>query len=755
MQIWSRRRVETIVLAILGMGAVMPFRFHSESRAWFLSEIASVCFLFLLAIVLQTWVRTARNSRLMLHAAMGGLCVTPILFGVMARASGAPIPYEMTALTTFGAASIGMGLADSSRRLWSLSLVVSGFLVLFCAAISDSQKAISLPLVWVLLCVWHLVANRWERLDLAMPESVERNWSLRPRIVVVALIVLTAGAYVMQTQSPSSRRLELGLMPTSGGTEWSDPAARSGVGTGDEAIAAKDHAESFGAVDSDIFLESNESTLFDMFNDSLGPPKKKKNVWERRQGMNNDNVIPMHEKAARSDQGAGSFSTERLPAEKHTNANDALSHDVLQWDGPTGIRLAMHRYDSFDGRDWTQTANLAHPTLSRINIGEDAWFFDPDARASFLRNPDQVSVGLVKVLGLDSQRIPVPMLSAGIHIKAIDRQDFFAICEDGCLFMPGREKVPPLTIVHVAHSHLTEDEIREHLEVNAAERQLAAGVTELEETAGALIDELVRSAKAEHGNPLDQLSSCVEVLRSEFTFERGGRESAHSLSDFLRDRRGGDHLFATTAAVIAKRLGLQSRLVTGFYVRPDSYEITAGHACVLPEDVHVWCEVQLSDGRWFEVEATPGYLKPHYQPSWGLQARQFVIAHWPSISVTLVCLIGFYCARRMFMDFLLSLVWYFSAWLRPRQRIRLAFKIIETRAWLAGFARPTGKSQRVWLEELVRPDLQIADAVQRFVDSADSLFFGQSQEVAHQDTLQLVRQLRIRTIMSFNRNTKP
>lgn len=107
------------------------------------------------------------------------------------------------------------------------------------------------------------------------------------------------------------------------------------------------------------------------------------------------------------------------------------------------------------------------------------------------------------------------------------------------------------------------------------------------------------------------------------------------------------------------------------------------------------------------------------------------------------------------MDFLLSLVWYFSAWLRPRQRIRLAFKIIETRAWLAGFARPTGKSQRVWLEELVRPDLQIADAVQRFVDSADSLFFGQSQEFAHQDTLQLVRQLRIRTIMSFNRNTKP
>ncbi|MDB4416562.1 hypothetical protein N9253_00595, partial [bacterium] len=70
---------------------------------------------------------------------VGCLCVTPIVFAFVARAYGAPIPFEISALTTFGAVSLGMAVANSTRRTWSLSLVNSGFLVLFCAAISDDQ----------------------------------------------------------------------------------------------------------------------------------------------------------------------------------------------------------------------------------------------------------------------------------------------------------------------------------------------------------------------------------------------------------------------------------------------------------------------------------------------------------------------------------------------------------------------------------------------------------------------------------------
>ena len=753
MQTWSRRRIETIVLAVLGIAAVVPFRFYAEPRPWFLSEMGSICGLFAFAIILQSWFRQFRHSGFATNITIGSLCVTPIMFAIVGRAYGAPIPFEMSALTTFGTVSLGMAVADSTRRTWSLSLVISGFLVLFCAAISDDQNAVALPLLWMLICVWHLVANRWERLDLAMPESVERSWSLRPRIIIIALVVLAAGGYAIRNRSPSSKRFEFGFMPTSGGSNWSDPAARRGVGTGDEAIAAKDHAESFGAVDSEIFLESTESTLFDMFNDSLGPPKKKRNIWERRQGMNSDNVIPMHEKAARTDQGAAGFSTDRLPSKKHTHSKSVRSNDVVQWDGPTGIRLAMQRYDTFDGHEWSQSANLSRSTLTRIDIKDAVWFFDPVTRASFLRNPDSVSVGLLKIIGLDSQRIPAPMLAAGIHIKAVDRQDFFAISEDGCFFMPGRKKVPPLTVVHVAHARLMEDDIREHLKEKTHATMSRSKTIELDPSTGKLIDNLVQSARAGHDNPVDRLASCVQTLRSEFAFERAGTETASSLTDFLQSRRGGDHLFATTAALMAQRLGFASRLVTGFYVRPDAYEITAGHACVLPEDVHVWAEVQLNDGRWFEIEPTPGYLQPYYQPSWGLMARQFAMAHWPLMLASVLSLVILYVSRRFWIDFLLSAVWFFSGWLRPRQRIRLAVKIIETRARLAGSARPVGKSQRAWLEDLVQADLSVAKSVKRFADSADCLFFGHGHELAHQDALQLVSQLRVRTIMSLNHKT--
>ena len=57
------------------------------------------------------------------------------------------------------------------------------------------------------------------------------------------------------------------------------------------------------------------------------------------------------------------------------------------------------------------------------------------------------------------------------------------------------------------------------------------------------------------------------------------------------------------------------------------------------------------------------------------------------------------------------------------------------------------------LEDLVQADLSVAKSVKRFADSADCLFFGHGHELAHQDALQLVSQLRVRTIMSLNHKT--
>jgi hypothetical protein len=747
MRTFSRRGSETILLAVVAIISVVPLRYVAESRIWFSAEMGTLAVTLLAASVVEAIAQ--RTNRLLIAKVLLTtiLVTTPTAFAIAARSCGAMIAFEMSVLTTFGAVAVAMAVNARTNRMRSLALIMSGFLLLFSASISDDAYAVALPLLWMLGCVWHLIANRWERLDLAMPESVTRTWSMRPGVMVVALLVLGSGSYAAMGRFQTVNRLSSNVVPTSGGSDWSDPAARGGVGTGDAAIAAKDHAESFGAVDSDIFLESNESTLFDMFNDTIGETKKVKNKWERRQSMGSENLNTPHQRTSSSDQVGGSFSTERSPPKTHRHLEDAKTTSVIQWDGPTGIRLAMQRYDTFDGQSWSQSANLKNDKLLRIEIDGSAWFFDPVVRSTLLHQPEATSVGLLKVIRLASPRIPVPMLTAGIHIQKVDQPDFFGLTEDGSFFMPGREKVPPLTVVHVASVNLMEDEIRDSLALHRPSGNIDKR----------LEDERLRSyvtqwtAGIDH--PHEKLRAIVAHLRTEFQLQREGETTATSLSEFLRSRRGGDHLFATTAALMAKQIGLPSRLVTGFYVRPDAVDIAAGHADVLPRDVHVWAEVQMHDGRWFEIEPTPGYLEPNFRPSWRLFASRLAAAYWPVTACVALALFTLYLSRRIWGDWLLAIIWCPARWLQPRKRIRLAIRIIETRARLAGQYRPVGKSQRAWLEQMAGDDTNIALAARQFSDMADALYFGHGQQMADHSATRLVDLLRVRTIFALTKET--
>ena len=156
-------------------------------------------------------------------------------------------------------------------------------------------------------------------------------------------------------------------------------------------------------------------------------------------------------------------------------------------------------------------------------------------------------------------------MTAGVHVKEVDRQDFFGIHRDGSLFMPDRERIPPLTVVHIAGLKIMEDEIRHHL-VAQPNRQTSISNSVTGVTAS-MLEVLINSVNGQDMIPFEQLSACLDKLRREFTFDRNGSAAAGSLREFLKTRRGGDHLFATTAALLARKLGLPSRLVEGFYVR--------------------------------------------------------------------------------------------------------------------------------------------------------------------------------------------
>ncbi|MEL7265449.1 MAG: transglutaminase-like domain-containing protein, partial [Planctomycetota bacterium] len=532
-------------------------------------------------------------------------------------------------------------------------------------------------------------------------------------------------------------KLAFGWMPTSGGNRWSDTAARSGVGTGMQAIAAKDHAESFGAVESDILLESTAPTLYDMQNDQYGEPKKKA-VSERRQALDEALVLDNHKQLSKTEYSNSAFNTERTkPSKKNESMSNQLSGSILQWDGDTGIRLAMQRYDSFDGSTWNQRADLSDHNLLGVKRGKDSWFFARDAYKHLRRAPSSASVGLLKILNLESVRIPVPMQTAGVHIKQIDAADFYGLSRDGSLYMPRRERIPPLTVIHVASMQILEDEILEHLRPREPRGNTKAdGLPDDTGTAphvdwkqnsslAAEIQQLANTIRQDTSTPQDQINAICNHLRTHYQYDRNaGDDDGTSMATFFETKRGGDHLFASAATLVGRELGYDTRLVSGFYVRPDAFDVLEGYAGVKPTDVHFWTEVKLADGRWIEIEPTPGFVPPNYQPSLWLVAKRGAIAAFPYAIGLLVIGIILHLTRRRWIQWVTAGLWELSFLCTDRIRIRMAMGIITLRAWVVGARRRGGVSQRRWMREISGNDETLLPAATRFCDAAEAVCFG-------------------------------
>ncbi|OUT56431.1 MAG: hypothetical protein CBB71_18035 [Rhodopirellula sp. TMED11] len=743
---------EAIALALIAWFAVGTIRYPIESTPTFCVECALIVIAFTAGLRLRSFDRHRASI-----ACMAFVVALPMIMYVVTRSMSNAIATEMAAMTSFGCA--GLVMSVGSLRLRSISLVVSGFLTLFTVFISDAPYALLIGIGWITLCLWHLIANHWERFSTCEVNSVQHTMKFRPLMVAGAVGLVVLGTWAVRGRLGEASPFGFGFMPTSGGSQWSDPGARHGIGSGDAAIAAQQQADSFGAVDSEFFLESTESTLFDMFSDSVGQPKKR-NVWERRQGMLSLNVQEAHGRSSKSEQGGSSFSTDRAPPERHSHLDDVRSKAAIQWEGPTGIRLAMNRYDTFDGVDWTNQAELAVEKMLPVISGQErqqTWFFDPATSREFFDGAaNEIAVGRTKVIGLKSQRIPLPMMTSGVHIKEVIRGDFFAIDQDGSFLMPDRVAVPALTIVHSASRKLMEDELLDRLQDNCSlATQERWRPTELKK--------LCQQWTNETGNKYQQLQSIVDHLRAEFeldsTVDLGEGElrltdsqTEFPIETFLRTKRGGQHLFATTAALMAREIGLESRLVTGFYVRPSAFDLGASHSNVMPRDVHVWAEVKLDDQHWFEIEPSPGYLPPVYSPSLWLRSKRYVAENWPLMLGGVLSLYLMWRLRLIWLEWALMLVWWLSSWLPAQARLRLAVRIIETRAWLIGKSRPAGQPTRDWLLMMTGNDSTVEQGHQEilrsFCDLADRICFGNAS--SHHDIQASQRQVLRDLVRTFS-----
>ena len=142
-------------------------------------------------------------------------------------------------------------------------------------------------------------------------------------------------------------------MPTSGGTDWSDPDARSGVGDGDHEVSASEHPESVGFTESEVYLETDRPSLYDAFNESYGKPFKPKNQ-EKMIAPGNRMSASRRSAPAENLQAGREFSAMRRKPQPRLRRQpgERAAKALVYVKGPTPLHLPLAAYCHFDGTAW-------------------------------------------------------------------------------------------------------------------------------------------------------------------------------------------------------------------------------------------------------------------------------------------------------------------------------------------------------------------------------------------------------------------
>ena len=123
---------------------------------------------------------------------------------------------------------------------------------------------------------------------------------------------------------------------------------------------------------------------------------------------------------------------------------------------------------------------------------------------------------------------------------------------------------------------------------------------------------LLAEGLAGSGEPLEQLRRLEVTMRNDFVLDsnvQGGGLERALIERFLRDtQRGTAEQFATSFVLLARSLGIEARVATGFVVDDGTGATvsTPGESLVLTSsDAAVWPEVQLDDGTWLAYDPVP------------------------------------------------------------------------------------------------------------------------------------------------------
>jgi hypothetical protein len=561
--------------------------------------------------------------------------------------------------------------------------------------------------------------------------------------MILALLGSTAAA---ATLGPG-RRLAgtlFELLPSSGGTTWYDPASRGGINDGDDEVRGTENAQSIGFVESDIFLDSPQASLYDAFTDLYGEPLKPRE-WERAialdfKGKEPDKIAAENLRAGRE------FPLVRRQTKPPDPLEDRQADALLYVRGKTPLHLRLAAYDGFDGITWHEGEICSQPAFLE-NDGDRRWLrpYKPAPRIFAGTESHQIKVAL-----LQTSPLPIPTHVKRFKFGRVNRPDFFSLTQEEILCLSGRS-IPSSTTIET-ETYTVDPKLLEQVDFHMPLNHLPPRYFQLPESLDPSVQELARQWAGDRPAGWGQVMAVVDRLRAWGVHDRQARlpsDCRDGVGHFLlKSRRGPDYLFASAAVMLLRSLGYSTRLVSGFYASPDRYDSKTGHTPVPAQDAHFWAEVQLpSSAGWVAIEPTPGYdlMGPALPWTERLLAGLRAVWDWVrgnaiGLAAAFAIIVGLVRRRHDLFDLVATYCWRLRATGSWRGRVLRTVRLLERRARWAGWPRPPGQTLGRWYGATVRTApaergkelhglVQLADRAAYAPESEWGRWAGQEREV--------------------------
>lgn len=260
--------------------------------------------------------------------------------------------------------------------------------------------------------------------------------------------------------------------------------------------------------------------------------------------------------------------------------------------------------DQFDGFTWT----LADSSAS-ADQQASAGLPTPPGLASDVARTEEVSD--VQVKALNSNRLPLPYPVTNVEIDGDWRYDLATFdvfsAENGGNAL-GQEYVVSSLDVQPTSEQLS----------SAPNPSEAMGIylvipPEIRGYLQKRTAEVTATAKTDY----DKAQAIQNWFRTEFTYslDHPQGNDTNDLISFLKDRSGYCEQFAATMALMARAVGIPSRVQVGFTPgsqRPDGTWVVTSH------DAHAWPELWFEGVGWVRFEPTPGGGDGNTTPPWAV-----------------------------------------------------------------------------------------------------------------------------------------